>query len=46
PRQIDYKERTQLDARIDGRKLILTPPKGIDPAEVLAYIEEMLKARS
>lgn len=46
PRQIDYKERTQLDARIDGRKLILTPPKGIDPAEVLAYIEEMLKTRS
>lgn len=46
PRQINYKERTQLDARIDGRKLILTPPKGIDPAEVLAYIEEMLKTRS
>lgn len=45
PRQINYKERSQLDARIDGRKLILTPPKGVDPAEVLAYIEDMLKNR-
>lgn len=46
PRQINYKERTQLDARIDGRKLILTPPKGIEPEEVLAYIEEMLNTIS
>ncbi|QCY09598.1 ParB/RepB/Spo0J family partition protein [Pseudomonas sp. MPC6] len=46
PKHIAYKERTQLDARIDGRKVILTPPKGVDPEEVLKYLEEMLKDRT
>jgi len=45
PKQINYKERSQLEVRFEGRKLILTPPKGVDPAEVLAYLEEALKAR-
>lgn len=43
PKHIAYKERTQLDARIDGRKVILTPPKGVNPEDVLKYLEEMLK---
>jgi len=46
PKHIAYKERTQLDARIDGRKVILTPPKGVDPEEVLNYLEEMLKEQT
>ena len=46
PKHIAYKERTQLDARIDGRKVILTPPKGVNPEEVLAYLEQMLKDRT
>lgn len=44
PKQIRYKDRSQLDAKIDGRKLVLTPPKGVTPEEVLTYLEKMLQS--